>query len=95
MELTGKTAAVKGGVPFLDAGATIKAWRGAAGRVRHVAVLAGELLGAAAVVRAHLVHAHAAVEAQRWHSCALIHVLLAGLAVEGRRASADVGGVKC
>lgn len=57
-------------------------------------MLAGELLGAAAVVRAHLVHAHAAVEAQRGHPGALVHVLLARLAVEGRRAGADVGRVE-
>lgn len=51
-------------------------------------------MGAAAVVRAHLVHTHAAIEARRGQSGALVHILLTGLAVEGRRAGADVGGVK-
>lgn len=94
MEHTRQTAAVEGGVPLLDAGATIEAGRGAAGCVGNVAVLAGELRGAAAVVRAHFVHAHAAVEAQGGDPGALVHVLLASLTVEGRWASADVGGVK-
>lgn len=91
---TRQTAAVEGGVPLLDTGAAVEARRGAAGCVGHVAVLASELLGAAAVVRAHLVHAHAAVEARQGHPGALVHVLLACLAVKGRRAGTDVGGVK-
>lgn len=57
-------------------------------------MLAGKLRGAATVVRAHFVHAHATVEAWRGHPGALVHILLASLTVEGRRAGADVGGVK-
>ena len=51
---------------------------------------AGVLLGAAAVVGAHLVHAHPPVAARGRGLGALVDVLLAGLAVEGGRAGADV-----
>lgn len=57
-------------------------------------MLAGVLLRTATVVRAHLVHTHAAVQAGRGRLGALVDVLLAGLTVEGGRAGADVGGIE-
>lgn len=93
--VTWQAAAVVDGVPLLDAGASVLARRGAARHVGGLAVLASVLLRAAAVVRAHLVHAHAAVEAGRGSLGALVDVLLAGLTVEGGRARADVGGIEC
>lgn len=91
---TWQAATVEKGVSLLDTGATVLARRGAAWRVGGLAVLAGVLLGAATVVRAHLVHAHAAVETGEGGLGALVDVLLAGLAVEGGRARADVGRVE-
>ncbi|TNN55509.1 hypothetical protein EYF80_034251 [Liparis tanakae] len=75
-------------------GASALARRGAARHVGGLAVAAGVLLGTAAAVGADLVHAQAAVAAGRRALGALVHVLLAGLAVEGGRAGADVGGVE-
>lgn len=69
--------------------------RGAAWHIGGLAVLAGVLLRAAAVVRAHLIHANAAVKTWRGRLGALVNVLLAGLAVEAGRAGADVGGIEC
>lgn len=89
-----KAAAVVGGLSFLDAGASILTRRGAARHVEGLASRAGVLLRTAAVVRAHLIHAHAAVEAGRGNLGALVHVLLAGLTVKGGWAGADEGGIK-
>lgn len=94
MRDTWQAAAVVGGVSLLDAGASILAWRGAAWHVGGLAVLAGVLLRTAAVVRSHLVHTHAAVEAGGGGLGALIDVLLAGLTMESGRAGADVGGIE-
>lgn len=57
-------------------------------------MLAGVLLRASAVVRAHLIHTHATIKTRRGNLGALVDVLLARLAVEGRRAAADVGGIE-
>lgn len=89
-----EAAAVIGGISLLDTGAAVLAWRGATRHVGRLTVLAGVLLRASAVVRAHLIHTHATVKTRRGDLGALVDVLLARLAVEGRRAAADVGGVK-
>lgn len=92
--VTWQAATVIRGVSLLHTGASVLARRGAAGHVRGLAVLPGVLVRTAAVVRADFVHTHAAVETGRGSLGALVDVLLAGLTVEGRRAGADVGGVK-
>lgn len=89
-----QAAAVVGGVSLLDASASVLARRGAARHVGGLAVLPGVLLRTAAVIRAHLIHADAAVETGRGGLGTLVDVLLAGLPVEGRRAGADVGGIE-
>lgn len=87
---TWHTGAFIVGVTLLDAGASILARRRAAGQVAFLAVLAGVLGRAAAVVAADHVDARAAVLA-RWEvGVALVDVLLAGLAREEGRAGADV-----
>lgn len=58
-----QAATVVGGVSLLDARASILARRGAARHVGCLTVLAGVLLRTAAVVGAHLIDAHTAVEA--------------------------------
>jgi len=92
--VTWEAAAVIDGVSLLHTGASALARRGAARHVGRLAVSAGVLLRTAAVVRAHLVHAQAAVVAGRGTLGALVDVLLAGLTVEGGRAGADVGGIE-
>lgn len=89
-----QTGAVVGCVPFLDARASVLARRGTAGHVERFAVRAGILLRAPAVVRPHLVHAHAAVVARRGQLGAFVDILFAGFAVEGGRTRADEGGVE-
>lgn len=78
----------------MDAGASVVARRGAARHVWRLTVLPGVLRRAPAMIRAHFVDADAGVEARGGGLRALVDVLLAGLAVESRRAGADVGGVK-
>lgn len=46
------------------------------------------------MVRAHLVDTNAGIEARGGGLCALVDILLAGLAVEGGWAGADEGGIK-
>lgn len=57
-------------------------------------MLAGVLLRASAVVRAHLIHTNATIKTRRGNLGALVDILLARLAVEGRRTAADVGGIE-
>lgn len=92
--VTWKTGAVVGGVSLLNTGASILAWRGAAWHVRCLTVLASVLRWASAMVRAHLVDTNAAIEARGRGLSALVDILLAGLAMEGGRTGADVGGIK-
>lgn len=89
-----QAAAIIGGVSLLDTGSSILAWRGAAWHVGGLTVLAGVLMRAAAVVRTHLIHTHAAVKTGRGSLGALVDILLAGLTVEGGWAGADVGGIE-
>lgn len=91
---TWQAAAIIDSVSLLHAGPSVLAWRGAAWHVWGLTVLAGVLLGAAAVVRANLIHAHAAVKTRGGSLSALVDVLFAGLTVESRGAGADVGGIK-
>lgn len=91
---TWQASALVGGVTLLDAGTPVVARRRAAGQVGGLAVHARVLLGAVAVVGAHLVDAHAPILAGGGTQDALIHVLLAGLAREERGAGADVMGFK-
>lgn len=92
--VTWKTGAVVGGVSLLNTGASILAWRGAAWHVWCLTVLASVLRRASAMVRAHLIDTNAAIEARGGGLCALVDILLAGLAMEGGWAGADVGGIK-
>lgn len=46
------------------------------------------------MIRAHFVYTDTTIEAQRGGLRTLVDILLTGLAVEGRRAGADVGGIK-
>lgn len=88
-----KAATIVGGVSLLHAGASILAGGGAAGHVGGLTVLAPVLERTAATVRAHFVDTRPAVETGGGALGALVHVLLAGLTVEGGGAGADVGGV--
>lgn len=78
----------------MNAGASILAWRGAAWHVRCLTVLASVLQRASAMIRAHFVYTNATIEARGGGLRTLVDILLTGLAVEGRRAGADVGGIK-
>ena len=93
MCVTWKAATIVGGVSLLHAGASILAGGGAAGHVGGLTVLAPVLERTAATVRAHFVDTRPAVETGGGALGALVHVLLAGLTVEGGGAGADVGGV--
>lgn len=88
---TWHTGAFVAGLSLLDAGAPVVAGRRAAGQVAALAVPARVLLRTLARVPAELVDARAAVLAGR--RVALVHVLLAGLSREERRAGADVDGL--
>lgn len=91
---TWQAAAVVGGVALLHAGPSILARRGAAWHVRGLTVLASVLLRTAAVVRADLVHAHAAIQTWGGSLSALVDVLFTGLTMESRGAGADEGGIE-
>lgn len=87
---TWQTGALVGRVPLLHAGAPVLAGRGVAGHIQRLAVFAGILRRAHTVVGPHLIDARAPVLARRGAHGALIHILLAGLPRECRRAPADV-----
>lgn len=46
------------------------------------------------MVRSHLIYTHATVKTWRGTLSTLVDVLLAGLAMEGRWAGADIGGIE-
>lgn len=92
--VTWEAATVVSGVSFLDAGASILAWWGAAWRVGGLTVFAGVLLRTATVVWSHLIHTCATIKTMRGSLGALIDVLLASLTIKRGRAGADVSGLK-